>query len=63
MFLNMATCYVVTPHAHQWYRINTKEILQDHELALCDDTITHMVPLPLAELPAINAYMTILRVT
>ena len=58
MFLNMATCYVTTPNTHQWYRINTKDILQDHKLALCVDKVAHMVPLP----PAINVYMTILRV-
>ena len=58
MFLNMATCYVVTPHIHQWYRINTKEILQDHDLALCDNEVVHIVSLP----PVINTYMTTPRV-
>ena len=32
-------------------------------MALCDDKLTHMVPLPPAEQPAINGYMTIQRVT
>ena len=58
MSLNMATGHVITPHTHQWYRINIEEILQDHELALCDGKVAHMVPLP----PAINIYMTISRV-
>ena len=44
MFLKMATCYVITPHTHQWYKINTNEILQDHKLAFCDDKVVHMVP-------------------
>ena len=43
MFLNTATHYVITPHTHQWYRINTTEILQDHELVLCDDEVAHMI--------------------
>ena len=63
MFLNMAACYVVTPHIHQWYRINTKEILQDHELVLCDDEVAYMVPLPPSEPLAMNTYMTLPRVT
>ena len=49
-------------NAHQWYKINTNEILQDHELTFCDDKLAHMVPLPPAELPVINQYMPILRV-
>ena len=52
-----------TPHAHQWYRINTKEILQDHRLGLCDDNIAHMVSLPPSQPPAINTYMTLPQVT
>ena len=32
-------------------------------MALCDDKVAHMVPLPPAEPPTINAYMTIQRVT
>ena len=59
MFLNVGRCYLITLHSHQWYRNNTKEFLQNHELALCDDKVAHMVALP----PAINAYMTIPRVT
>ena len=62
MFLNTATCYVITPHTHQWYQINTKEILQVHELALCDDEVAQMVPSPPDEPPPINAYIKILRV-
>ena len=63
MFLNIVTCFLFTPHTHQWYRINTKEILQNHKLAFCTDKVAHMVPLPSAEPPVINVYMTILRVT
>ena len=60
--LKYSLCYVITPHTHQWYTFNAKEILQDHKLALCDDKIAHLVPFPPAGEPAINAYMTVLRV-
>ena len=32
-------------------------------MSLCDDKLAHMVPLPPADPPAINAYMTIPRLT
>ena len=46
-----------------WYKIITNEILESHKLALCDDQSAHTVSLPLAELPGINAFMTITRLT
>ena len=62
-FLRQSTCYVITPHIHQWYKINANEIRENHKLALCDDQSAHMVPLPPAEMPPINAFMTIRRLT
>ena len=52
-------CYVITPHTHQWYKINVNETLQNHKLALCNDQSVYMVPLQPAELPAINAFKTV----
>ena len=39
------------------------EILESHKLALCDDQLTHMVPIPPAEPPEINTFTTIARLT
>ena len=44
---------------HQWYKINANEIPESYKLVLCDDQSAHMVPLPPAELPEINAFATI----
>ena len=44
------------------YLSTPNEILQDHELALCDYKVVPMVPLPPAEPPGIKTYITILRV-
>ena len=52
-------CYVITPHTHQWYKINANKILENHILALCDDQSAQMVPLP----PEINAYTSMIRLT
>ena len=58
IFLRQSTCCVIMPHAHQWYKINANEILENHKLVLCDDQMTHMVLGPPAELPEINAITT-----
>ena len=34
IFLRQLTCYVITPHIHQWYKINVNEILENCILAL-----------------------------
>ena len=54
-------CYVITPHNHQWFKINAKEIPQNHELALCDDKLACMILYTSPKTSAINAYMTIAR--
>ena len=63
IFLRLSTYYVIMPHTNQWYKINGNEILENHKLVLCDDQWTHMVPVPPAELPEINAFTTSTRLT
>ena len=59
--LRQSTCYVTTPSTPQWYKINANEILEKHKSALGDDQSAHMVPLPPAEPPEINAFAKITR--
>ena len=61
VFFKQSTCYTVTPDTHQWYRINTNEITDNHNIAICNDTTINMVPLPPAEPPEFNAFETISR--
>ena len=63
VFLKQSTCYAITPDTHQWNRINTNEVTDNHKVALCNDMTVHMIPLPPAELCEINAYTTIARLT
>ena len=63
IFLRKSMCYVITPPSHQWYKISANEILEKHRLVLCDHHLAHMVPLPPAELPEMNAFTTITRIT
>ena len=56
-------CYVITPYTHQQYKINANEILKNCKLALCDDHSAHVVSLPPAEPPEINAFTTITKLT
>ena len=42
--------------------MNPNTILQDCKLALCDDKLAHMVPLPPVETSAVDEYSTIPRV-
>ena len=48
-----------TPDNHQWYRINTNEITDNHNIAICNDITVNMVPLPSAEPLEFNAFKTI----
>ena len=63
IILRQSICYVIMPHTHQQYKINANEILESHKLVLCDDQSAHMVPIPPAELPEINAFTTVTRLT
>ena len=63
IFVRQSSCYVITPHTHHWYKINANEILKNHKLALCEHQSPHMVLLPPAELPEINASMIITTLT
>ena len=47
IFLKTLACYTITPDTHQWYWINTHEIMDSHNIAICNDTIVNMVWLPL----------------
>ena len=63
VFLKQSTCYAITPDTHQWYRINSNEITDNHKIALCNEPTAHMVPLPPAEPSDVNAFETIARLT
>ena len=59
VFLKQSTGYAITPDMNQWYRINANEITDNYEIAFCNDTTVHMVPLPSAEHSKVNAVETI----
>ena len=56
-------CYIVNPDTHQWYRINTHEIMESHNIAICNKKTVNMVQLPPAELPEANAIGPFARLT
>ena len=45
VFLKQSTCYAITPDTHQWYRINTNKITDNHNIALCNDSVISMSPI------------------
>ena len=61
VFLKQSACYTITLGTHQWYRINTNEITDKHNIALCNDPTINMVPLPTTETSESNAFETIMR--
>ena len=63
VFLKQYVCYTITPDTHQWYRINTNEITDNHNIAIWNDTTINMFPLPTAEPSKSNAFETIARLT
>ena len=63
IFLRQSTCYIITHHTHQWYKINVNEIFHYHTLVLCDDQSAHIVPLPTTKPPAVNTFTTIAKLT
>ena len=46
VLLKQSTCYAITPDTHQWYRINSNKITDNHKIAFCNDLTVHMLPLP-----------------
>ena len=54
---------MVTPVNHQWYRINTNKITDNHNIAICNDTTINMVLLPPAEQLEFNTLKTIARLS
>ena len=48
---------------HKWYKINASKIIENNKWALCNDQVTHMVPIPPTEPPEINAFTTIAKLT
>ena len=60
-FLNTLACYTINLDTHQWYRINTHEITDSHNIAICNDKTVHMVQLPPAKPNEANAIETFAR--
>ena len=63
VFLRQSACYTITPDTSQWYRINTNEITDNYNLAMCNATTIKMVLIPTAEPSKSNAFETIMRLT
>ena len=63
VFLKQSVCYAITPDTHQWYRMNTNEITDNHNIALCNDPVIKQVPLPTAGPSEPNPFETIVRLT
>ena len=61
VFLKQSACYTVNLNTHQWYRINTNEITNNHAIAICNDNSINIVPLPPAEPSEFNTFGTITR--
>ena len=62
-FLKQSAWYAINPDTHQWYGINTNEITDNHNIALCNDSISNMVLLPTAGPSESNAFETLVRLT
>ena len=63
IFLKTSPCYTITPDTHQWYRINTHEITDSHNITICNDTTVNMVQLTPVEPNEANAIETFARLT
>ena len=63
IFLKHLACYTVNLDTHQWYRINSHEIIKNHNIAICKNKTVNMVQLPPAEPPNVNAIKTFGRLT
>ena len=63
IFLKHLHCYTVNPDTHQWYRINSHKIQENHNVAICNDKTVNTIQLPPAEPPEANAIETFARLT
>ena len=59
----MLACYTITPDRGQWYRINTNEITDSHNVAICNDASVNMVELSPAEPYEANIIETLARLS
>ena len=48
---------------HYWLRVNTQEIMDSHNIAICNDGLVNMVQLPSAESNEANAIKTFARLS
>ena len=60
---NFGMLHKKNPGTHQWYRINTHEITDSHNIAIINDTTVNMVWLPPAEPNKANTIETFARLT
>ena len=58
IFLQNSACYTINANTHHWNRINTNEIMDSHNISICNDKIVHMVQLPPAKPNEANAIET-----
>ena len=63
VFLRQSACNAITRDIHQWYKINTNKITDNHNITLCNDPIIDMIPLPSAEPSESTTFETIVRLT
>ena len=63
IFLKHLACYTINPYTHQWYRIDSHEIKESHNVTICNDKTVNMVQLPPAEPPEANAMESFARLT
>ena len=63
IFLKPLACYTIHPDTHQWYRINTHEFMESHNITICNDKTVHRMLLPPAEPAETNAFETFVRLT
>ena len=63
IFLKPLACYTVNPDMHKWYRINNHKIMENHNIAVCNDKRVNMVQVPQAEPLDANATETFARLT
>ena len=63
VFLKQSAWYTVNSETHQWYRINTNKISNNHTFAICNENSINMVPLPPAGPSEFNGFGTVARLS